>query len=150
MLFFFSSRRRHTRCALVTGVQTCALPIYPRRPRRRGGARLSRAELLGRYAHALGASAARRTGLCLFVERRARRPRPLWLAAEPALRVAAGGGQRPRRMAGHDRAFCRAHLGGGWRRLHADAALWLHALGDRADERSEEHTSELQSLMRIS
>src|SRR3546814_5195396 len=26
--FFFSSRRRHTRCALVTGVQTCALPIF--------------------------------------------------------------------------------------------------------------------------
>src|SRR3546814_20149304 len=39
-LFFFSSRRRHTRCALVTGVQTCALPIlvlhdvaWPGRPR---------------------------------------------------------------------------------------------------------------------
>src|SRR3546814_2490045 len=31
LLFFFASRRRHTRCALVTGVQTCALPIcsYP-------------------------------------------------------------------------------------------------------------------------
>src|SRR3546814_916970 len=29
-LCFFSSRRRHTRCALVTGVQTCALPICPR------------------------------------------------------------------------------------------------------------------------
>src|SRR3546814_10908465 len=28
-MFFFSSRRRHTRCALVTGVQTCALPISP-------------------------------------------------------------------------------------------------------------------------
>src|SRR3546814_2458429 len=27
LMFFFSSRRRHTRCALVTGVQTCALPI---------------------------------------------------------------------------------------------------------------------------
>src|SRR3546814_3793604 len=27
-VFFFTSRRRHTRCALVTGVQTCALPIY--------------------------------------------------------------------------------------------------------------------------
>src|SRR3546814_19324112 len=27
LFFFFSSRRRHTRCALVTGVQTCALPI---------------------------------------------------------------------------------------------------------------------------
>src|SRR3546814_3830385 len=31
--FFFSSRRRHTRCALVTGVQTCALPIsHPAAP----------------------------------------------------------------------------------------------------------------------
>src|SRR3546814_17955117 len=32
---FFSSRRRHTRCALVTGVQTCALPIFTvhRQPR---------------------------------------------------------------------------------------------------------------------
>src|SRR3546814_10198862 len=28
-LFFFSIRRRHTRCALLTGVQTCALPISP-------------------------------------------------------------------------------------------------------------------------
>src|SRR3546814_2776391 len=27
LVCFFSSRRRHTRCALVTGVQTCALPI---------------------------------------------------------------------------------------------------------------------------
>src|SRR3546814_9678088 len=27
LVFFFSSGRRHTRCALVTGVQTCALPI---------------------------------------------------------------------------------------------------------------------------
>src|SRR3546814_8788673 len=30
ILFFFSGRRRHTRCALVTGVQTCALPILIR------------------------------------------------------------------------------------------------------------------------
>src|SRR3546814_801507 len=29
---FISSKRRHTRCALVTGVQTCALPISARRP----------------------------------------------------------------------------------------------------------------------
>src|SRR3546814_8812378 len=28
MCFFFSNRRRQTWCALVTGVQTCALPIY--------------------------------------------------------------------------------------------------------------------------
>src|SRR3546814_4827020 len=37
VVFFCSSRRRHTRCALVTGVQTCALPIcswpYPARTR---------------------------------------------------------------------------------------------------------------------
>src|SRR3546814_4291053 len=31
-LFFFSSRRRHTRCALVTGVQTWALPICGNEP----------------------------------------------------------------------------------------------------------------------
>src|SRR3546814_2449553 len=36
--FFFSSRRRHTRCALVTGVQTCALPIYVPAPDRCGQA----------------------------------------------------------------------------------------------------------------
>src|SRR3546814_17671637 len=44
-VFFFSSRRRHTRCALVTGVQTCALPIFghaafPRRTDGRGRRRL--------------------------------------------------------------------------------------------------------------
>src|SRR3546814_4458859 len=27
VIFFVSSRRRHTRCGLVTGVQTCARPI---------------------------------------------------------------------------------------------------------------------------
>src|SRR3546814_5845712 len=41
--FFYSSERRHTRCALVTGVQTCALPIFLRPARQeyakgRGGA----------------------------------------------------------------------------------------------------------------
>src|SRR3546814_5900929 len=37
LFFFFSSRRRHTSCALVTGVQTCALPIWPRRAPHLGG-----------------------------------------------------------------------------------------------------------------
>src|SRR3546814_12415207 len=36
LFFFFSSRRRHTSCALVTGVQTCALPSTCRRHRRHG------------------------------------------------------------------------------------------------------------------
>src|SRR3546814_11662415 len=41
LLFFCSSRRRHTSCALVTGVQTCALPISQCRPlrHRQGGDR---------------------------------------------------------------------------------------------------------------
>src|SRR3546814_1093048 len=42
-MFFFSSRRRHTRCALVTGVQTCALPIFT--PGEEGEERLLRLEL---------------------------------------------------------------------------------------------------------
>src|SRR3546814_17086670 len=45
--FFFSSRRRHTRCALVTGVQTCALPISL--------ARLAAAVLLFAFMARLGA-----------------------------------------------------------------------------------------------
>src|SRR3546814_8150292 len=49
--FFVSSRRRHTRCALVTGVQTCALPIFRRR--RPPGGR-------GRDADRQGLSALRR------------------------------------------------------------------------------------------
>src|SRR3546814_3312946 len=43
MLFFFSSRRRHTRCALVTGVQTCALPICPLRDTRQPARQRDRA-----------------------------------------------------------------------------------------------------------
>src|SRR3546814_4887885 len=55
--FFFSSRRRHTRCALVTGVQTCALPIT-RTKRRRGarGARPSFKDAVARLADALAAT----------------------------------------------------------------------------------------------
>src|SRR3546814_4620073 len=42
--FFFSSRRRQTRCALVTGVQTCALPICDRLLVGRGEGRANRPE----------------------------------------------------------------------------------------------------------
>src|SRR3546814_10468439 len=42
---FFSSRRRHTRCALVTGVQTCALPIFTREAGETGTAGLFDTEL---------------------------------------------------------------------------------------------------------
>src|SRR3546814_4561237 len=55
----FSSRRRHTRCALVTEVQTCALPISASatgsRGRRVGGhVELGRVELAGRGIVAIG------------------------------------------------------------------------------------------------
>src|SRR3546814_3410333 len=59
-LFFFSSRSRHTRCALVTGVQTCALPISPRTRSARCARR-----------HAASASAGRR-GRAARWSRRAR------------------------------------------------------------------------------
>src|SRR3546814_5720453 len=45
--FFFSSRRRHTRCALVTGVQTCALPISLVLDDQRGVATVLQADVLG-------------------------------------------------------------------------------------------------------
>src|SRR3546814_19106986 len=55
IIFFFSSRRRHTRCALVTGVQTCALPICPSAEvfPARGGLRSGRFERLGQEMAAL-------------------------------------------------------------------------------------------------
>src|SRR3546814_16700393 len=61
---FFASRRRHTRCAVVTGVQTCALPIY--RPAIAGGVSKMLGELRGidvellRHAAANDAGAADR------------------------------------------------------------------------------------------
>src|SRR3546814_15880366 len=51
-MFVFSSRRRHTSCALVTGVQTCALPIY--------GARLKPEALAVKVAGETIADAVRR------------------------------------------------------------------------------------------
>src|SRR3546814_19981551 len=45
LMFFFSSRRRHTRCALVTGVQTCALPISREVAERAAGIAVAQGEL---------------------------------------------------------------------------------------------------------
>src|SRR3546814_7887285 len=55
---FLSSRRRHTRCALVTGVQTCALPIFdPDRWHLWGGYLRPRDKfLLGKIANLLAVS----------------------------------------------------------------------------------------------
>src|SRR3546814_13005745 len=62
-IVFFSSRRRHTRCALVTGVQTCALPIsqifeHPEHGRLAGTRKAGDEQQTGRGGgvHAAGAS----------------------------------------------------------------------------------------------
>src|SRR3546814_1935006 len=57
-LVFFSSRRRHTRCALVNGVQTCALPIslFVRKPGHRAidiAAQRTRLDFGGAFARDL-------------------------------------------------------------------------------------------------
>src|SRR3546814_1713445 len=52
-VFYFSSRRRHTRCALVTGVQTCALPISFKEPCRAASCKGLRAAGRRVASHAL-------------------------------------------------------------------------------------------------
>src|SRR3546814_9180815 len=61
--FFFSSRRRHTRCALVTGVQTCALPIC-----RKGANHDGRAEVQG-LGYGMAGGTGRTQGLYFGVSR---------------------------------------------------------------------------------
>src|SRR3546814_8985135 len=139
VFLFFSSRRRHTRCALVTGVQTCALPIstpsppcWPTRPsarrsRRRAG-RSPTTAWRSRYEP--------RFADCRRAGRRAdRRP--------PAV---AGGvrGPDPRHRRRALSLAAPLPQAAARRQVHARPGAGLGA------ERSEEHTSELQSLMRNS
>src|SRR3546814_7177491 len=125
MVLFFSSRGRHTVCALVPVVQTCALPIYAKHR----AAMVVETRLAEALLDAL---------------------RYLLLAA--GLRVRAHGPQRRAddRMRGHEPqrdARTRDERGpDGCVTVEVDVGL--HRAGDL--RRSEEHTSELQSLMRIS
>src|SRR3546814_8044421 len=148
--FFLSSRRRHTICALVTGVQTCALPIWPRRGR---WTRWSR----GRR----GCAPARRDTVPPAGCRRCTGPRRSGSAGLPpgagpglrqigpwlnALQVRWFSSEELARMigeaAGPDKGESRD---ASVRRQLTAACPQAFALA-----RSEEHTSELQSLMRIS
>src|SRR3546814_3906479 len=115
--FFFSSRRLHTMCALLTGVQTCALPISSCDKRRsRSGCRATHGP--ERPPHPAWAFRARRSG-------RAETP--------PAARRC-----RSKGRARKSRTDCPAPGCGNSSRPETPRS------------RSEEHTSELQSLMRIS
>src|SRR3546814_4892703 len=124
LLFFFSSRRRHTRCALVTGVQTCALPIFRASyikvlPATCWGSGLRPPQSTCRItAHGRGSDARPQAARGFHLPRLQRQP-----GAQP--QAGEGGVQRRGRR--------REHPGPG-----------------AARDRSEEHTSELQSLMRIS
>src|SRR3546814_8439898 len=118
VLFCFSSRRRHTRCALVTGVQTCALPIGWRED-----------YMASVYAEVSD------------------------LMQTPGLE----GIEAPSIVTEGDvRAAYRPHglgrLGGGpgGGGPSPAAAIIEEGRADLEGRRSEEHTSELQSLMRIS
>src|SRR3546814_6916869 len=109
LCFFFASRRRHTRCALVTGVQTCALPIWREAS---CSCRLWCVRSAGQDP--LFNPQARCRAVCLQVGR----------VDHDGLRVGACGSQ-PLHHTEEDTPFT-------------------------PPLRSEEHTSELQSLMRIS
>src|SRR3546814_9741217 len=114
--FFFSSRRRHTRCALVTGVQTCALPICET-------ARTTNGQVEG-----LAASAQKIGNVVSLIQDIAEQTNLLALNAtiEAARAGEAGKG-------------------------FAVVASEVKSLAmQTAKARSEEHTSELQSLMRTS
>src|SRR3546814_2168069 len=136
-LFFFSSRRRHTRCALVTGVQTCALPIST------AVYRATRVPLdAPRVARHSG-----RTGLKAGSERMA-----YWQASqsgsriEQTLALPLPASSVGRMIGSADDDFVAA----GAAFFAAAALLPAPALPTAFRRRSEEHTSELQSLMRIS
>src|SRR3546814_8258975 len=129
MHILFFSRRRHTRCALVTGCQTCALPIADLHGEVRAAAERG---LLPR----LCANQDRcRRGALVLPEDGANPD-----ARRRALLLRARGG---RRADGRDVVR---------REVARDGPLYpaLLARADPDDGRSEEHTSELQSLMRIS
>src|SRR3546814_17469666 len=76
VVFVFSSRRRHTRCALVTGVQTCALPIWysPIRITRRPKWPVAARQVLGRHEAIAVIPALSSWGRIHFGYRRARLP----------------------------------------------------------------------------
>src|SRR3546814_1145690 len=126
-MFFFSSRRRHTRCALVTGVQTCALPICPScGETSMSSAVWQRAPGSPKLAAEIsGGLAMNRASPCFGIA--------LLLCLLPAGGIAQAP-PAPETAA----APAAANLGQPF------------ATKSARFERSEEHTSELQSLMRIS
>src|SRR3546814_9857471 len=120
VFFFFSSRRRHTRCALVTGVQTCALPIL-QRP--------ASAERVHRFAVS--------NDIVVFV-------------GGKGLGIPRAGENEAFGEPGSGITATPANEGERRARYTSSRASRIGRQLLRERIRSEEHTSELQSLMRIS
>src|SRR3546814_2046422 len=147
MVIFLSSRRRHTRCALVTGVQTCALPISATflQTRALSGARGPGA--CGCHSHLMVAGfststcANAGTGAATSIVNAATEALNIKVFMTPLLGLKVPWVNRPRRAG--QRTRCPA-LGRARRIIRPRG--WGHAV--QAEPRSEEHTSELQSLMR--
>src|SRR3546814_5272391 len=146
-LFFFSSRRRHTRCALVTGVQTCALPIWKRDQR---GFDLGRVDVdAARDDHVAEAVADIEEAVRVEIADIARSKNAVDLERAPLFSILVIGEIGLERLVDADLARLArpAGLAGSAPDRQANAL-------DRTPHvprcRSEEHTSELQSLVRIS
>src|SRR3546814_7092974 len=140
LLFFFSSRRRHTRCALVTGVQTCALPIYMSQSIGTASNRVMEALVAGlelEFGSGAGEALAHR-----FLD--AEETNFRWDARVEERWLGAHGGLDDEDLELDRVAIC-GRLNGRW----FCATMLVNGDG-QAHGRSEEHTSELQSLMRIS
>src|SRR3546814_4356519 len=116
-MFFFSSRRRHTRCALVTGVQTCALPISAAR-RARGGVRAMTTLAAHRYSPDTGIGRVRVDDSHSDVIARLHRVVGESLTAAHTAREDDG---RPRMGPADERALARTLLADELRRPAADA-----------------------------
>src|SRR3546814_1856234 len=140
MFLFFSSRRRHTRCALVTGVQTCALPICAHRPARAAPAPVP-PSATARDAAPHQAPARRSRADALPCRRSSPHSPPVG---------------RRRTDHAHGEAPATRSCGSGFSRepfvmtlLSKRIVGWV-GFTNPASRRTEEHTSELQSLIRIS
>src|SRR3546814_7977360 len=147
-MFFFSSRRRHTRCALVTGVQTCALPIS--RGSSGSAGNPSGFPLRGGLAPPVSAAppwSSLRDKAYVCARRRSRqRTREEYSARRPA----PGSVRRPAFIVDVDECRATRQPRSGIEQGIELALQPAHRARQLAVARSEEHTSELQSLMRIS
>src|SRR3546814_2446841 len=104
--FFFSSRRRHTRCALVTGVQTCALPIFVACNIRTYPMNISKAEQHMLHVLAQGGMIRHRRGETGHIVRRCASPATATFLRTPACRCSTGCGG----AASSPRKIGRAHV----------------------------------------